>query len=257
MRILIVDQDSRTKRELSSLLDEEGYEVETCSGLAETVRRMKNVKFDCIIMDVKLPKIKGYDAVPILKAIDPHPQIIMTAAENTKELEAKVRKEDIFYYYIKSFDREELKSAVRDAFKKMGKTAKPSSSEGLPKVLIVDDDLDFVRAISAVLERESYKVVAAHNREEAMEKIKAERPNLILLDIMMDRLTDGFTICYQLKHDAELKKIPVFAISAITERTGFRFSPKTDGEYFEADDYAEKPIEPAELLARIENLLKR
>lgn len=257
MRILIVDPDTRTRRELATLFGGEGYEVETCGGLAEAVRRMKSVKFDCIIMDVELPKIRGYDAVPILKAIDPHTQIIVTAAENTKRLEAKVRGQEVFYYYIKSFDRDELKSAVHDVFSKLGTTAEPASLKGLPKILIIDDDLDFVRAISAVLERESYRIVAAHNRDEAMEKIKAERPDLIVLDIMMDRLTDGFTICYQLKHDPELKKIPVFAISAITERTGFKFSPKTDGEYFEADDYAEKPIEPAELLARIENLLKR
>lgn len=256
-RILIVDPDTKMRQELTAVLSGEGYEVETSGGLTEAVERIKNVKFDCIVMDVKLPEIKGYEAVPILKAIDPHTRIIMTAAKNTKRLEAKVRGQDIFYYYIKSFGREELKSAVKDAFKKPGRPGEPRMSKERQKILIVDDDLDFVQAISAVLESKSYRVVAAHNKEEAMERIKQERPDVILLDIMMDKLTDGFTICYKLKHDPGLKKIPVFAISAITERTGFKFSPKTDGEYFEADDYAEKPIEPAELLARIENLLRR
>lgn len=254
---MIVDPDAEMRRELASLFSAEGYEIETRRGLAEAVEGVKNVRFDCIIMDVELPEIKGYEAVSILKTIDPRPQIIMTAAENTKELEARVRDKDIFYYYIKSFDREELKSAVRDAAKKLGKTGELEAFKESPRILIVDDDLDFVEAVSAVLEGESYRVTATHNKEDALEKIKAERPDLILLDIMMDRLTDGFAICYELKHDPQLRQIPVLAISAITERTGFKLSHKTDGEYFQADDYAEKPIEPCQLLARIRNLLRR
>jgi len=125
------------------------------------------------------------------------------------------------------------------------------------KILIVDDDLDYIKSIRAILKSKEYTVDTAHNTESAMEKIKKIKPDLILLDIMMDRLDDGFTICYRLKHDPELKKIPILTISAITEKTGFKFSPATDGEYFEADDYVEKPVKPSDLLERIEKLLKK
>jgi len=118
-RILIVDPDSATVREMSSLFIDEGYEVETSECIREAAEKINDVKFDCVIVDVNLPEMEGYKAVPILKAIDPKAQIIMTTAENTMNLEAKVRKQDIFYYYIKSFDREELKEAVRDVFKKV------------------------------------------------------------------------------------------------------------------------------------------
>jgi len=123
------------------------------------------------------------------------------------------------------------------------------------KILIVDDDLGYVRSIREVLESRQYSVEAAHDRESAMEKIKETKPDLILLDIMMDRLDDGLTICYKLKHDPELRKIPILTISAVTEKTGFKFSPATDGQDFEADDYIEKPVKPSELLKRIEKLL--
>jgi len=123
-------------------------------------------------------------------------------------------------------------------------------------ILIVDDDLDYVKSIRAILESKQYSVESAHDRESAMEKVKKVKPDLILLDIMMDRLDDGFTICYKLKHDSELKKIPILTISAISDKTGFKFSPATDGEYFEADNYMEKPIKPSDLLERIEKLLK-
>ena len=123
-------------------------------------------------------------------------------------------------------------------------------------ILVVDDDPDFVVAMKPVLESKGYKVETAYNKEEAMEKIEKLKPDLILLDIMMKKLTDGFDICYKLKHDPEIKNIPVLAISAITEKTGFKFSPDTDGEYFEADDYMEKPVNPTDLLERSEKLLK-
>ena len=125
------------------------------------------------------------------------------------------------------------------------------------KILIVDDDPAFVDATTAILKSGSYKVEAAYDKEEAMEKIKKGKPDLILLDVMMQRLDDGFTMCYKLKHDPELKQIPVLMLTGITEKTGFKFSPETDGEYLEADDYVDKPIKAADLLERVKNLLNR
>ena len=120
-RILIIDPDIRAAHELSSLLIDEGYDIETSEGIGKAVERVKDVRFDCVIMDVDLPEMKGYEAVPIMKAIDTKLQIIMTAAENTIDLEAEVRKQDIFYYCIKPFDHVELKEAVQGAFKKVAK----------------------------------------------------------------------------------------------------------------------------------------
>ena len=252
---MIVDPDSYAVQEISFLFAGEGYDVETCEGITKAAERIRDVKFDCIIMDVNLPEIMGHEAVSILKAIDPKVQIIMTAAENTLELEEKVRKQDIFYYYIKSFDREELVEAVRDVLKKTGKVKELRKMNKPPNILVVDDDPNFVVVIKPVLESKGYKVEAAYDSQEAMDKIERLKPDVILLDIMMERLTSGFDLCYKLKHDPEMKKIPVLAVSAITEKTGFKFSSAKDGEYFEADDYVEKPVKPTDLLERVEKLL--
>ena len=253
---MIIDADSRTAGELSSLFIDQGCDVEVCGNIKDAAENVNNVKFDCVIMDVDLPDMEGYKAVPILKTIDPKVQIIMTAAKNTLELEEKVRKQDIFYYYIKSFDREELIEAVRDVFKKLGKVKEVKEMDKPRNILVIDDDENFVTAITPVLRSKGHKVDAAYSKEEAIEKIDRLKPDLILLDIMMEKLTDGFDICYKLKHDPEMKKIPVLAVSAVTKETGFRFSPVTDGEYFEADDFVEKPIKPTDLLERVEKLLK-
>jgi DNA-binding response OmpR family regulator len=255
-RILILDPDRGSAQEWSSLFIEEGYDVEIAGSVITMAERLKDAKFDCVIMDVDLPEMKGYEAAPLLKAIDPKVQIIMTTTENTLELEAKVRKQDIFYYYIKSFDREELKEAVRDVFKRVGKVKDVKEMNKPQKVLLIDDDPNFVTAMTPILESRGYKVEAAYDKEDGMEKIEKFRPDLILLDIMMERLTDGFDLCYKLKHDPEMSKIPVLAVSAINKEVGFRFSPREDGEYFQADDFMEKPVKPENLLERVEKLLK-
>ena len=256
-RILIVDPDSKAARDLWELFIDENIDVEITGGITKAAERIKDVKYDCVIMDVDLPEMKGYTAVSILKAIDPELQIIMTTSENTKELEANVRKQDIFYYYIKSFDSKELKEAVWDVFKKTGKFRKEVNMvDKSAKILVVDDDPGFVTAIMPVLESKGYEVEAAYDSEDAIGKIEKLKPDLILLDIMMENLTSGFDLCYKLKHNPETKNTPVLVISAVTEKTGLKFSPATDGEYFEADDYVEKPVKPSDLLERVERLLK-
>ena len=124
------------------------------------------------------------------------------------------------------------------------------------KVLVIDDDPSFVTAMMPILESRGYQVEAAYNKEDGTEKIEKFKPDLILLDIMMEKLTDGFDLCHKLKDDPEMSRIPVLAVSAINKEIGMKFSPKTDGEYFPADDFMEKPVSPENLLERVEKLLK-
>ncbi|UCB45027.1 MAG: response regulator [Spirochaetota bacterium] len=131
-RVLIVEPDNKYALELVALLVNEGYDLEISRSFTDAVQMVNDVNFDCVIMDVDLPDIRGYEAVPIMKAIDPKIQIIMTAHKNTKELEAKVRSQDVYYYYIKSFDRHELKLAVYGIYKKLGKIKEVRKEDGSP-----------------------------------------------------------------------------------------------------------------------------
>ena len=123
-------------------------------------------------------------------------------------------------------------------------------------ILIVDDDKDFADAVRIVLENNGYQVKHATNVREGREAIVKERPNLIILDVMMDKHTDGFDFCRYLKEDDHFKAIPVLMITAVTEKTGFKFSPKTDGEYCPADDYISKPVSVGLLLSRVNKLIQ-
>ncbi|KPJ69947.1 hypothetical protein AMJ44_01280 [candidate division WOR-1 bacterium DG_54_3] len=117
-RILIIDPDRKERQDLTAFLSRENYYVESGKGLPEAIKKLSEGCFNCLIMDVDLPEMKGYEAVSILKNIDPDLKVIMTTKKNTKRLEAKVREQDIFFYFIKSFGKEELKMAISNAFVK-------------------------------------------------------------------------------------------------------------------------------------------
>jgi DNA-binding NtrC family response regulator len=115
-RILIIDPDTKVRKDLASYLKNEKYYVETGKGLTEAIKKISEGCFNCLIMDVDLPEMKGYEAVSILKNLDPQLKVIMTAAKNSKRLEFKVREQNIFFYFIKSFGKDELKLAIKNAF---------------------------------------------------------------------------------------------------------------------------------------------
>ena len=123
------------------------------------------------------------------------------------------------------------------------------------KILIIDDDADYVNALRVVLENNGYIVEHAYNIKDGRTAVDDDPPALIILDVMMDKHTDGFDFCHDLKYDDACREIPILMVTAVTEKTGFKFSPETDGEYLEADDYVAKPIPVAELLSRVNKLI--
>jgi CheY-like chemotaxis protein len=129
------------------------------------------------------------------------------------------------------------------------------------KIMVIDDDPDFRDAMTSILESALYEVVSASSPGEVKEKIFAEKPNLILLDIMMDSLFDGFSLCHNIKTSKEYKdfnETPIIFISAVKEMTGSRFQFKGDDQGMVGpDDYIDKPVKPADLISRIERLLQK
>ncbi len=124
------------------------------------------------------------------------------------------------------------------------------------KILVVDDDPDLVETTSMILKSKQYDVVAAYGGVEGFEKAKTEKPDLIVLDVMMPD-KDGYTLCKELKADPALKAIPVLLLTAVVSHISTsRFSHQM-GMETEADDYMDKPVDPNELVKRIELLLSR
>ena len=124
----------------------------------------------------------------------------------------------------------------------------------MKKVLLVDDDVEFCEATMLLLESKGYEVVMAHDGKEGLTKVRAEKPDLVILDVMMPEM-NGYDVCVVLKADAELKEIPIILLTAVDQDLFKTTYTKAMGLMTEADDYIAKPVEPEELVQRIQGLL--
>ena len=124
------------------------------------------------------------------------------------------------------------------------------------KILLIDDDPDFVEATKLVLESKAYRVVTASDGNEGLAKARREEPDLIILDIIMP-VKDGFNAAEELKKDPELKKIPVIMLTSFSEKVGETTFSISQGLTLDTEDYIDKPVSPEELLKRVEGQLKK
>lgn len=127
------------------------------------------------------------------------------------------------------------------------------------KILLVDDDPDFVEATKTVLEGKSYQVVTAYDGDDGLKKVVEERPDLIILDVIMPG-KDGFAVCKELKTDPRyyfFSKIPVLMLTVYPDDRDKARLSLLEGMTMEAEDYIQKPVTPEELLRLVEELLKK
>ncbi|WP_136807338.1 response regulator [Desulfosediminicola flagellatus] len=121
-------------------------------------------------------------------------------------------------------------------------------------VLLVDDDPDFVEAVKVIVESGGYNVRVAYDGQEGLEAVKEEKPDIIVLDVMMP-VMDGHAACAALKTDPETKDIPIILLTAVADRVTTSKYSHRDMLESEAEDYMPKPVDPPELLSLIRRWL--
>lgn len=129
------------------------------------------------------------------------------------------------------------------------------------KILIIDDDPDLVESIRITLEANDYQVFSAGNGTEGLKQVKEVRPDLIILDVMMDTITEGFQVSQKLRSrdpESEYKgytNIPILMVTAVSQKMHMKFSPQEDGDYLPVDEFIEKPIRLEALLEKIKKMI--
>ena len=126
------------------------------------------------------------------------------------------------------------------------------------KILVVDDDIDYVESTAAILEANGYEVVAAYDGKEGLEKAKSELPQLIIIDLMMNTLNEGYDFCRDIRSDERFEEIPLLMISSAHQHEMFKdanFAP--DEIWFPIDIFLDKPIDKETLLKHVNELLKK
>ena len=121
-------------------------------------------------------------------------------------------------------------------------------------ILVVDDDTDLVEALAMKLESENFEVAKAYDGIEGLEKVKAERPALIILDVMMPR-KDGYQLCDELKNDDEYKSIPIILLTAVADAVSSTNYTHMGGKTTLADDFIPKPIDLDKLMEIVKDTL--
>jgi len=124
------------------------------------------------------------------------------------------------------------------------------------KILIVDDDADLVEAITSLLESKGYEVISALNGQEGFQKAKAQNPDLMLLDVMMTKKTEGFDVARNIKNDEATKSIPVVMITGIRKDMNLPFSFEPDDDFLPAKAVLEKPVKPDKLIETVEKNIR-
>ena len=123
----------------------------------------------------------------------------------------------------------------------------------MPKILIVDDDPDIVDAGRLVLEREGYEVEGAPNRADGMKKLEEIKPDLLILDVMMEEPDDGLRMAREIRKSGNT--VPIIMLTSVNAAMGLNIDK--DGEIVPVDEFQPKPVEPQTLVAKVKKLLEQ
>jgi two-component system alkaline phosphatase synthesis response regulator PhoP len=125
----------------------------------------------------------------------------------------------------------------------------------MTKILVIDDDPDFLLAVRMVLEAHDFEMEAAMTPEEGISKVLSVEPDLVILDIMMPKGYEGFDVAREIREKHKLIDLPIFMLTSIhsTKNVPYRFAP--DEDYLPVDVFLDKPIEPEQLVDTIQEML--
>ncbi len=124
-------------------------------------------------------------------------------------------------------------------------------------ILMVDDDADFLAATRIVLEKSGFGVETCMSAKECLAKLKSTRPDLIILDVMMESDHSGFDLCRELKREPDTKEIPILMLTAVDQKYPLNFaSAAGDESWLPVEDFIDKPVEAHVLVQQVKKILK-
>ena len=123
------------------------------------------------------------------------------------------------------------------------------------KILLADDDADFIEINKTILKASGFDVDTAFTSNDTLSKLREYNYDILILDLMMEEKDSGFTVAYAVRDDKNLRDLPILMLTSAEEKTGFSFQFSKDKEWMKVDDYATKPLRPAELLEKVNKLI--
>jgi CheY-like chemotaxis protein len=255
IRILIVDDHPNTATMLARVLSkfEAPVEVITASNGEIALEKLGDQPLDILITDFMMPGLNGLELIENLKEEQKPTHTILITAYDTPGLAITARRLNVHDYLVKPVQPETIRGIVSRVIEDIRSVHQTFSPEGRKsfKILIADDYPDNLRLCSARLRSEGYTFIAAWDGDEALEKVREENPDLVLLDVSMPK-KDGFQVLEEIRADPRISHIPVIIVTAA--RVGQK--DVREGLALGADDYVIKPFDWQELAARIRSRLR-
>lgn len=255
--LLIIEDDRNLRKSIRMLLDAKDISISEANSAGDAIKQISAENFDCIVLDLGLPDMSGFEMLRILneKNIRVPPVVVYTGKELTREENAELQQytQNIIIKGVKSDERllDEtalfLHRVVKDMPDKQKKILvslydKEEMFRG-KKILIVDDDMRNVFAITGVLEAGHMNVISAPDGKKALEMLeKNPDTDLVLMDIMMPHM-DGYEAVRQIRNSKKLKSIPVIMLTAKAMKEDREKSLAAG-----ANDYLSKPVDVEKLL---------
>ncbi|GAB4400353.1 MAG: hypothetical protein OHK0052_23960 [Anaerolineales bacterium] len=254
-QIMIVDDHPNTAEMLARVIRtlEMPLNVRTATSARDAITQIGNTVLDILITDFMMPGFNGLNLVEELIAKNCEPRhTIMITAYDTPGLAIAARRYKVQEYLVKPVAPEKLRDLVAGLLRNIQSESQLAQQGNRRfRILIADDYSDNVRLLSARLQHEGYEYLVARNGNEALERLRAEKPDLLLLDINMPQ-KDGFEVLAEMRADEQIAHIPVIVITAARINS----QDVRKGISLGADDYITKPFDWHELAARIRNKLR-
>ncbi|MDJ0885149.1 MAG: response regulator, partial [Desulfobacterales bacterium] len=256
--VLVIEDDHLNMKLMRGLLGLGGYRMLEAAEAESGLRMAAEHRPDLILMDVNLPGLDGLSATRRLKA-DPElatiPVIALTglAMEGDREKALEAGCGDYITKPINTRSFLDGLGALLTPAPETGASEPPpkaATARQYSRILVVDDDPMNVKLVEGILKKEGYQSLKAFGGAEALEMVRHQRPDLVLLDVMMPG-TDGYQVTRQLKADPVTAGIPIIMITALNGT-----EDKVRGLDCGADEFLTKPVNAAELLARVKSMLR-
>ncbi len=127
---------------------------------------------------------------------------------------------------------------------------------GKIRVLLVDDDPDFIEANSIILDASGFEVLTASSGAEGLKRVEEEKPDVVVLDVMMENTDEGFSVARKIRRQLN-SKVPIIMLTSLAQATGYTFLPEEHADFFPVNQFLEKPVPPTILVQKIREALEK
>ena len=260
-QVLIIDkkrgENTSKLMEMLTMLD---FDVTVDNDLGTAIHRFQKNRFDTIVLDANIKGMPIDRIIQILKDINPAIKIIVKTAKNSKELEAKIRKEEIYYYHLDSFGPDDLKLAIDSAITRKplyGSNIEYQSFAGKKRklVLMVDEDDRFVEIHKTNLENHDYRVNVCYDADEGIKQVNKETPDIILVDINTPVGSAGLHFIEMFMNNDIYRTIPLMVF--LTEPKSKKYEKLIERIKVTLPTWAylKKPLKIEEIIPKVETLI--